>query len=68
MVEGTADQVLLAGAATFLKARGASDFQTLDLNRLTIVPAGSATHIPYLVYLARGRDYEKPAVIVLLDS
>ena len=68
VVEGAADQVLLAGVATFLKDRGATDFQTLDLNRLTIVPSGSAQHVPYLVYLARGRDYEKPAVIVLIDS
>jgi len=41
---------------------------TLDLNRITIVPAGSASHIPYLVYLARGRDIEQPSVIVLLDN
>ena len=68
IVEGAADQVLLAGAATFLKRLGVSDFHRLDLNRVTIVPAGSASHVPYLVYLARGRDYEKPAVIVLLDS
>lgn len=68
MVEGAADQVLLAGTATFLKASGLTEFYTLDLNRITIVPAGSANHVPYLVYLARGRDYEKPAVIVLLDS
>jgi hypothetical protein len=58
----------LAGAATFLKGRGLTDYHRLDLNQVTIVPAGSAHHIPYLVYLARGRDYEKPAVIVLLDS
>jgi hypothetical protein len=35
---------------------------------VTLVPAGSAPHIPYLVYLARGRDVDRPAVIVLLDS
>src|SRR5260221_7146870 len=52
MVEGASDQVLLAGTATFLKSRGATNFHTLDLNRLTIVPAGSASHVPYLVYLA----------------
>lgn len=68
MVEGIADQVLLAGAATYLRARGASSLETLDLNHVTIVPAGSASHIPYLVYLARGRDIEQPAVVVLLDS
>ena len=68
MVEGPADQILLAGAATFLRGCGASTLETLDLNKITIVPAGSAGHIPYLVYLARGRDIEKPAVIVFLDS
>lgn len=68
MVEGQADQILLAGTATYLRRRKVAALETLDLNRVTIVPAGSASHIPYLVYLARGRDIEQPAVIVLLDS
>lgn len=68
MVEGQSDQILLAGAATYLQKKGCSQLETLDLNRLTIVPAGSASSIPYLVYLARGRDVEQPAVMVLLDS
>ena len=68
MVEGPADQILLAGAATYLRAIGAPEVETLDLNHITIVPASGAPHIPYLVYLARGRDVEKPAVVVLLDS
>ena len=68
MVEGQADQILLAGAATHLRRRNMANLETLDLNRVTIVPAGSAPHIPYMVYLARGRDIEQPAVIVLLDS
>jgi predicted ATPase len=68
MVEGAADQILLAGAATHLRAIEASALETLDLNRVTIVPAGAASQIPYLVYLARGRDIEQPAVIVLIDS
>ena len=68
MVEGTADQILLAGAATYLRKRGVAETETLDLNRITIVPAGSAAHIPYLAYLARGRDIERPAVIALLDG
>jgi hypothetical protein len=68
MVEGQADQILLAGAATHLRRHNVSKLETLDLNRVTIVPAGSAPHIPYMVYLARGRDIEQPAVIVLLDS
>jgi predicted ATPase len=68
MVEGIADQILIAGATTYLRSQGASNLETLDLNQITIVPSGSASHIPYLVYLARGRDIEQPAVVVLLDS
>lgn len=69
MVEGPVDQVLLAGASTYLRVFGfASKRESIDLNEITIVPAGGATSIPYLTYLARGRDSEQPAVIVLLDS
>lgn len=68
VVEGTADQVIIAGATMLLRREGVGGMKALDLNHLTIVPAGSANHIPYLVYLAIGRDYEKPAVVVLLDS
>lgn len=69
MVEGPADQILLAGAAAYLrKVQDVPESQMLDLNRITIVPAGGGTSVPYMVYLARGRDTEKPAVIVLLDS
>lgn len=68
MVEGPPDQILIAGAATYLRSRNVSKREMLDLNNITIVPAGGAPHIPYLVYLARGRDVVQPAVIVLLDS
>jgi hypothetical protein len=68
MVEGIGDQIIIAGATTYLRAHGIPNLETLDLNQITIVPSGGATHIPYLVYLARGRDVEQPAVIVLLDS
>lgn len=68
MVEGLSDQIIIAGATTYLRLQGAPNLETLDLNEITIVPSGSASHIPYLVYLARGRDVEQPAVIVLLDS
>ncbi|NEO84860.1 MAG: AAA family ATPase [Spirulina sp. SIO3F2] len=68
MVEGLSDQIVIAGATTYLRSRGNANLETLDLNQVTIVPSGSASHIPYLVYLARGRDVEQPAVIVLLDS
>lgn len=68
MVEGVSDQILLAGAASILTYAGTSKIECLDLNNTTIVPAGSASHIPYLVHLAVGRDKEKPVVVVLFDS
>ena len=68
MVEGPSDQVLIAGASRWLKTLGTADRDRLDLNHITIVPAGGTRHIPYLVYLARGRDVDKPPVVVLLDN
>ncbi|MEH2011284.1 AAA family ATPase [Nostoc sp.] len=68
MVEGIGDQILIAGAATYLRAYGVSSLETLDLNQITIVDSGGATQIPYMVYLACGRHVEQIAVIVLLDS
>ena len=67
-VEGLADQVLLAGLSTHLRALGTTSLDTLDLNDVTIVPAGSAASIPYLVYLARGRDVVRPPAVALIDS
>jgi predicted ATPase len=67
MLEGQADQVLLAGISSLARRFGTTG-QTLDLNRLSLVPSGSAEHIPYMVYLARGRDVDTPAVVVLLDG
>jgi hypothetical protein len=68
LVEGLADQVLLAGISSHLRSLGAAPSQTLNLNEVTIVPAGSASAIPYMVYLARGRDEVKPPCVVLLDG
>ncbi|GLX95528.1 AAA family ATPase [Herbidospora sp. NBRC 101105] len=68
VLEGMSDQVMLAGMSARLRRRKAASMDHLDLNTLTLVPAGSAPHVPYLVYLARGRDVDRPAVIVLLDS
>jgi hypothetical protein len=65
-VEGIADQVFIAGMnSRFLRA-GAPPSQCLDLNEVTIVPCGA--NVPYMLYLARGRDQVKPACAVLLDS
>ena len=67
-VEGLADQVLIAGLNSHLVAKGAPRTTVLDLNEVTIVPAGSAASVPYLVYLARGRDVVRPPCVVFLDS
>lgn len=67
MLEGPADQVLLAGISS-LARRLRRPGESLDLNSLSLVPSGGAQHIPYLVFLATGRDVDTPAVTVLLDS
>jgi len=70
LVEGPADQILLSGIARLLrqKSEAVPERETLDLNRLVIVPCGSASQVPYMLYLIRGRDADKPPVITLLDS
>ena len=69
IVEGISDQVLLASAAGLLRRRpDASPSELLDLNEVTLVPAGSASNIPYMAYVARGRDATKPACVALLDG
>lgn len=68
MVEGVSDQILIAGMSSRLTRIGAPGPQRLDLNSLSIVPAGGAPQIPYLVYLARGRDVDRPPLIVLMDG
>ncbi|PPJ02261.1 ATP-dependent nuclease [Nocardia cyriacigeorgica] len=65
-VEGIADQVLLAGMNMRLLRAGTAPSRCLDLNQVTIVPGGS--NIPYMLYLARGRDQVKPACVVLVDG
>jgi len=68
MVEGPSDQILIAGMSAVLRDDRVAKTENLDLNDVTLVPAGSASQIPYMVYLARGRDVERPAVVVLLDG
>lgn len=69
LVEGVTEQVLLAGAARAMRQRRpAIASETLDLNNLVIVPCGSASEVPYMLYLIRGRDTDKPPVVALLDS
>ena len=68
IMEGMADQIFLAGMSELLNREGVASTQRLDLNRITLVPAGSANQVSYMTFLARGRDANKPAVIVLLDG
>ena len=68
MLEGLADQIFLAGMSDLFSRGDVANTERLDLNQITLVPAGSASHVPYLTFLARGRDADKPAVIVLLDG
>ncbi|MFD2054947.1 AAA family ATPase [Mesorhizobium calcicola] len=68
LVEGITEQVLLAGASRAIRKLGARENDSLDLNSIVIVPCGSASHVPYMVHLVRGRDAEKPPVVVLVDS
>lgn len=65
-VEGIADQVLLAGMNARLLQAGTPPSKCLDLNQVTLVPGGA--NVPYMLYLARGRDQLKPACAVLLDG
>lgn len=68
LLEGSSDQVLVAGLASRLVREQGLSSQRLDLNTITLVPAGSASHVPYMAFVARGRDVERPPVIVLLDG
>jgi predicted ATPase len=68
MIEGPSDQILIAGLSSLLTREGVANTERLDLNTITLVPAGGASHIPYLAFLARGRDVDRPPVIVLLDG
>jgi len=68
MLEGVSDQIYLAGASSLLLASGAAETERLDLNEVTLVPCGSASHVPYMTFLARGRDTDQPAVVVLVDG
>lgn len=67
-VEGAGDQVLLAGMSTHISALERSTASVMDLNQVTIVGSGGADGVPYMVYLARGRDTVKPACVALLDG
>lgn len=69
LVEGAADQIIFAGAANLIRSRSPNVLEdTLDLNRLVIVPSGSALEIGYTVFRIRGQGANKPPVVALLDG
>lgn len=69
LVEGAADQIILAGAANLIRKKTPTLLEdTLDLNRLVIVPSGSALEIGYTVFRIRGQGADKPPVVALLDG
>jgi len=68
IIEGPSDQILIAGLSSLLTREGRAKTERLDLNTITLVPAGGAPHVPYIAFLARGRDVDRPPVIVLLDG
>ncbi|MDQ4110523.1 MAG: AAA family ATPase [Actinomycetota bacterium] len=67
LVEGPADLILFSGISAGMK-RATEPGPTLDLNTLTMVPVHGAGNYRYLVHLTRGRDLDRPAIVVLLDS
>jgi len=66
-VEGLADQVLIAGVSNHL-SRESDKALGLDLNDVTIVASGSASSLPYMVFLARGRGGTLPPCVAVVDG
>lgn len=67
LVEGPADLVLFSGVSAAMR-RHSFRGPNLDLNTLTLVPVHGASQYRYTLHLTRGRDLDRPAVVVLLDS
>lgn len=65
-IEGISDQILITAMNARMVRAGTAPSKCLDLNKVTLVPGGS--NVPYMLYLARGRDQYRPACAVLLDS
>lgn len=67
LVEGPADLVLFSGVSAAMRRAG-HEGQNLNLNTLTMVPVHGASQYRYTLHLTRGRDLDRPAAVVLLDS
>jgi energy-coupling factor transporter ATP-binding protein EcfA2 len=69
LVEGPSDQIILAAAATAIrKISPLVEEDSLDLNRIVIVPSGSAGEVPHTLFRIRGQGADKPPTVILLDS
>ncbi len=69
MVASIADKILIAGASTYLSSlKEISSDETLDLNQFTVISTEGTCNMRDLLYLMRGKDIEKPPVIVLINS
>ncbi|MBD8219624.1 AAA family ATPase [Microbacterium sp. CFBP 13617] len=67
LVEGPADLVLFSGVSAAMRVHGHLG-ANLDLNSITMVPVHGGTQYRYMLHLTLGRDVDRPAVVVLLDS
>lgn len=67
LVEGPADLVLFSGVSAAMRRMGHGG-ANLNLNTLTMVPVHGASQYRYALHLTRGRDLDRPAAVVLLDS
>ncbi|UKK86186.1 AAA family ATPase [Sphingopyxis sp. BSN-002] len=69
LVEGPSDQIILAAAATAIrKLSPLIEEDSLDLNRIVIVPSGSAGEVPHTLFRIRGQGADKPPTVILLDA
>lgn len=67
LVEGPADLILFSSVSAAM-SRAERAWNTLDLNRLTMVPVHGASQYRYMLHLTRSGGLDRPAVVVLLDS
>lgn len=67
LVEGPADQIIFSAMSAAMSA-SIGRWNTLNLNRLTMVPVHGASQYRYMLHLTRSSGLDRPAVVVLLDS
>lgn len=67
LVEGPADQIIFSAMSAAMSS-SSGRWNTLNLNRLTMVPVHGASQYRYMLHLTRSSGLDRPAVVVLLDS